>query len=69
MKDEFTGLASEISYLVGKITELEDNVRVLLNKRMDKISGELKKVKISRKVFSRYFNSEKDNKGKINIIE
>ena len=69
LKDEFGDVILEISQLLKKILELDDKIKVSLNREKDIVIEELKKLKVGKVVYEKYLSSLKGDDGFIDIVE
>ncbi|NVM04887.1 MAG: hypothetical protein HWN67_21380 [Candidatus Helarchaeota archaeon] len=69
LKNEFGGVILEISQLLKKISELDDKVKVLLNRQKDTVLEDLKRLKVGKGVYEKYLSSLKGDNGFIDIVE
>ena len=69
LTNEFGEVILEISKMLKKISELDDKVKVLLNKQKNTVLEDLKKLKIGKVVYGKYLTSLKGDNGFIDIVE
>ena len=69
LRNEFGVVILEIAKLLKKISEIDDKVKVLLNRQKDTVLEDLKKLKIGKVVYEKYLTSLKGDDGFIDIVE
>ena len=69
LKDEFGDVILEISQLIKRILELDDKIKVSIDREKDIVIEELKKLKIGKVVYEKYLSSLKGDDGFIDIVE
>jgi hypothetical protein len=69
LKNEFGSYIEKISKTLNEISELDDKIDVLINKKKDFILEDLKNLRVGKSFYKEYLSSLKGNKGYIDIKE
>ena len=69
VKKEFGEETEGLSDILLKISELDDNIRALLQEKKNSVLEKFKKLQIGKKVHGNYLKDLKGYNGSINIIE